>query len=176
MDIKRMASAAAIKAAESSNIVKCRLDRYLSDDKTTFGKFYVSDELICYIVEDQYNAKKVWGETRIPAGDFEISYRYEGSFHQRYKTKFKDIHKGILCVHNAPDWKLIVGDTVFQYILIHLGNSEKDTAGCLLPNTTVNEDTMRGSNSTGAYRKLYPTIANHLDEGRKVVLEVRDLD
>ena len=156
--------------------VNCRLDRYLSDEDTTFGKFFVNDEFVCYIVEDQYNAKKVWGETRIPEGVFEISYRYEGIFHKRYKTKFADIHKGILCVHNAPDWKIIVDDTVFQYILIHLGNSDDDTAGCLLPNTTVNEDTMRGSNSTGAYKKLYSIISEHLDNGKKVSLEVRDLD
>ena len=155
--------------------VICRLKRYKSDEETTLGRFYVQNEFVCYIVEDQFNSKKVWGEMRIPSGEFEISYRYEGRFHNSYKTKFKDIHKGILCVHNPElkdEWKIKVGDIEFRYVLIHLGNDDDDTAGCLLPNTTVNDSTMRGSNSTDAYKKLYSIIAKHLDAGREVKLIV----
>ena len=157
--------------------ITCRLERFKSDDDTTLGRFYVQGRVICFIVEDQKNAQKVWGEARITGGEIEISYRYAGRFHTSYKKKFADIHKGILCVHNPElkkDWKIKVGDTVFQYVLIHLGNTDYDTAGCLLPNTTVDHTKMRGYNSTGAYRKLYTEIRKYLDKGLRVKLIVED--
>jgi len=157
-------------------VVTCKLERFISNNEATLSKFFIQNKFICYIVEDQFATKKLWGEMRIPEGTFDISYRYEGRFHTRYKSKFADFHKGILCVHNAPDWKIIVGDIVFQYVLIHLGNTDDDTAGCLLPNTSVDSQTMRGYNSTDAYEKLYKEIAKYLDKGLTVKLIVEDND
>ena len=47
----------------------------------------------------------------------------------KYLNKFgPDFHKGMLCVTNAPDWKLENNGLTFQYILIHIGN--KDDESC----------------------------------------------
>ena len=156
--------------------MKVELKRYKSNKDYTDGMFFVDGEFICYSVEDEGRTKKVWGETRIPNGTYEISLRKEGRFHERYKKKFKsygaDFHQGMLCVHNAPDWKLITPQMSFQYILIHIGNDDDDTAGCLLPGMTAHADRNFIERSTDAYKKLYPIIRDALLKGEKVTIEV----
>ena len=61
----------------------------------------------------------------MPAGTYKIELRKEGGggFHNKYKKKYGSLHKGMLHVTNVPN---------FEYILIHTGNSDEHTAGCLL--------------------------------------------
>ena len=80
-------------------------------------------KFLCYTLEDEYRKDKVKGETRIPAGTYDIILRKVGSFHTKYSEKFKDMHKGMLWVKDVPN---------FEYILIHIGNTDEDTSGCLL--------------------------------------------
>lgn len=155
--------------------MKLQLKRFKDDGETTLGVFYIKGVAQCFMIEDQEQTRKVWGEMRIPNGVFNVSLRAEGGFHGRYKTKFGQTD-GMLCVHNAPDWKIIVGETVFQYVLIHIGNDDDDTAGCLLPNTSVSFGSMKGSSSTTAYNKIYPIIHSALKRGEKVTIEVTDIE
>jgi hypothetical protein len=152
------------------------LKRFQDDGDTTLGALFVNGVFNCFIVEDQQQTKKVWGEMRIPEGTYDISLRKSGGFHNRYSVKFADMHKGMLCIHNAPEWKIIQGDITFQYVLIHIGNTDEDTAGCLLPNEAVNSRTMKGSGSTNAYKKLYPIITEELLLGRKVKITITDIE
>ena len=50
----------------------------------------------------------------------------------------------------------------FQWILIHIGNTDEDTAGCLLVGTSIN--TTPGDMSIGsskiAYEKFYPMVVD----------------
>ena len=151
------------------------LKRLHDDGETTIGALYIDGVFNCFIVEDQEQTKKVWGEMRIPNGTFDVSLRAEGGFHQRYKKKFGQ-KNGLLCVHNAPNWKIIVDDIVFQYVLIHIGNTDDDTAGCLLPNETINSSTMRGAGSTNAYKRLYPIVEKALLNGEKVKIKISDIE
>ena len=82
----------------------------------------------------------------------------------------------MLCVHNAPNWKIVVDDIVFQYVLIHIGNDDEDTAGCLLPNQAVNSSTMKGTSSTAAYKKLYKIVHAAIKKGEKVRIKVSDIE
>ena len=125
------------------------------------------------MIEDQEQTKKVYGEMRIPNGTFDVSLRAEGGFHNQYKSKFGQ-NDGMLCVHNAPNWKIIQDGITFQYVLIHIGNSDDDTAGCLLPNMSASFETMRGGSSTAAYKLIYPIIVSALKKGEKVTIEVTD--
>ncbi len=65
----------------------------------------------------------------------------------------------------------------FQWILIHIGNNDNDTAGCLLVGDTfvsfVNQDG-RINNSTIAYKRIYPIIANEIARGREVWIAYLD--
>lgn len=148
-----------------------KLIRYNSQDDYTDGMIYVDNEFVCYTIEDEHRSKKVWGETRIPNGTYKIALRKEGGFHKRYSKKF-DFHKGMLCIYNAPNWTLETPDMSFQYILIHIGNTDENTAGCVLVGSTAHMDKNFIGDSTRAYKKLYPIIANALEAGEEVEIQV----
>ena len=151
------------------------LQRFHDDGDTTGGLLFIDGVFQCFIVEDQKNNRKVYGETRIPEGTFSVSLRKEGGFHKRYKEKFGQ-SEGMLCVHNAPNWKIIVKDIVFQHVLIHIGNTDDDTAGCLLPNASFDSILMRGSGSTLAYNRLYPKVKNAILKGEEVKITITDIE
>jgi hypothetical protein len=153
--------------------MKVQLLRYNSENDYTDGMFFIDGKFICYSIEDEQRSKKVWGETCIPNGVYDIALRREGRFHTRYTSKFGSFHKGMLCVSNAPHWKIITPEMSFQYILIHIGNDDDDTAGCLLPGLTANANEGKIGNSTGAYRKLYSIISKALLKGEEVRIEIK---
>ena len=105
-------------------------------------------------------------ETRIPAGEYEIKFRKEGGFHKRYSERYPDIHRGMLHVTNVPN---------FKWILIHTGNQDSHTAGCLLIGETQ-QDLDKGKDgfiggSGDAYKKMYPKVRDALLKGDKVTIE-----
>jgi len=128
-----------------------------------------SKEFLCYTLEDEYRAEKVKHETRIPAGTYEMALRKVGGFHQRYEKRFKDIHKGMLELVGVPN---------FQYILIHCGNTDEHTSGCILVGQTQEYGKKDGwiGRSTQAYFDVYPMIAQALEDGEDVQIEVTDYE
>ncbi len=96
--------------------------RLFQTAEETISILYLDGKFACWILEDQYRAVKVWGDTRIPAGKYKLELRKEGRQHIRYKKKFS-FHKGMIHLMNVLN---------FKYIHFHIGNTEKDTAGCLI--------------------------------------------
>jgi len=142
--------------------------RYNSKDDFTDGVMFVNDEFRCFTLEDEERAVKVYGETRIPNGRYEVKLRKEGGFHARYTKKFgSKWHKGMLHVTNVPS---------FKHILIHIGNDDKDTSGCLLVGMYANADE-KGfiGASTQAYKKIYPEIRDALTRKEKVFIEYKNM-
>lgn len=127
------------------------VDRFTSDSETTVSRVSVDGQFVCFGLEDEFRTQKVKGETRIPAGRYRIGVRTEGGFHNRYKNRFADMHRGMLHVLNVPN---------FEFILIHVGNTQKDTAGCLLVgmNAQTQPGAMRVNSSVAAYKLLYPMV------------------
>lgn len=132
-------------------------------------------KFLCYTLEDEYRpiTEKVMGETRIPAGTYKITLRTVGGFHSRYTEKYgEEFHKGMLWVRDVPG---------FEYILIHTGNTDEHTAGCLLvgdtqtQNITAKPDGFIGSSVT-AYKRIYPPIAKALKDGKNVTITYTDFD
>ena len=82
--------------------MKLEILRFNSSDDFTSGiLFDVSNnkrKFLCYTLEDQAQTQKVWGETRIPAGTYNLSLRKEGGFHTRYAAKFGSFHQGMIHV------------------------------------------------------------------------------
>lgn len=133
--------------------MKLTLIRYSSQAEDTLGLLFIEEKFACYTLEDEYRTTKVYGETRIPAGSYSITLRREGGFHDRYASRFPDIHQGMLHLQDVPG---------FEHILIHCGNRGDDTAGCILVGDTAQQNiTEEGfiGNSTAAYRRIYPQIA-----------------
>lgn len=146
--------------------MKILVDRYLSNDKATLSKVSVDGEFVCFGLEDEFREVKVRGETRIPAGTYKVLPRVTGGFHARYKTDARTApyHRGMLHVQDVPG---------FEYILIHIGNFETQTDGCLLVGTVRNEENMSVLRSAIAYEKLYKKVIGAAFEGN---LEITYVD
>lgn len=126
---------------------------------------------LCYTLEDESRDKKVYGETCIPEGEYSISLRKVGGFHSTYSTRFADIHEGMLHILDVPN---------FEYILIHCGNTDDDTAGCLLLGDTQHSNIVEKNGfigrSTKAYFRVYPPIAKALKNKEEVTIVYRDFE
>lgn len=90
--------------------------------------------------------------------------------HIKYGHRFPDFHLGMLELLHVPN---------YTGIFIHIGNTDDDTAGCLL----TGNGAQYGSNaevtlqySTDAYRRVYPLIAAPLDAGEDVLIDIVDRD
>ena len=106
------------------------LRNYLKE-KYTIGNLYsigidlegkktrmIENQFLCNILEDKFRGndlskKKVYGETCIPEGTYEIKLVYSSHF----KRKLPELQ-------NVP---------FFTNILMHAGNEPKNSLGCLLP-------------------------------------------
>ena len=140
-------------------------------DSTNGILFDVTDErkFLCYTLEDESREEKVYGETCIPEGEYQIKFRNEGGYPAKYSKRFADIHMGMLEVCDVPN---------FKYILIHCGNTDEDTAGCLLVGDTQENNDIKKNGfigkSTKAYMRIYPAIAKALEAGEEVTIAYRD--
>ena len=132
----------------------------------TNGLLFIDGLFECYTLEDQYQEVKVMHETCIPEGTYDVKFRTVGGFHERYKKRYGNSHYGMLHLQDVPG---------FTYILIHAGNTDEHTSGCLIVGETqqdldVSEDGFIGS-SGKAYVKLYDKIAKQLLIGNPVTIE-----
>jgi hypothetical protein len=132
----------------------------------TNGLLFINGIFECYTLEDQYQAVKVMHETCIPEGTYDIKFRKTGGFHAKYSERYKNAHYGMLHIQDVPN---------FTYILIHTGNTDEHTSGCLIVGETqqdleVSKDGFIGS-STVAYKKMYAKVAGQLLQGKDVSIE-----
>lgn len=139
--------------------MKLKVIRYNSEEDYTDGLLFIGDKFECYTLEDEHRTTKVWGETRIPEGCYKVELRTEGGFHERYKAKYPSWHRGMLWVKDVPG---------FEYILIHIGNDDDDTAGCLLVGSTADKDKGFIGASAKAYKDLYLKVIEAIDNGEEI--------
>lgn len=139
------------------------LQRIDKGTESSIGHITIHDGMIsmleCFTCEDEPRIKKLAGKTRIPAGRYEIKLRTEGGMTKRYADKF-DFHQGMLWLQDVPN---------FEWVYMHVGNTHKDTLGCILTGTSVNHDYVNGggtvSNSVDAYKRLYLKVVDALRHG-----------
>ncbi len=147
--------------------MKIQVFRYNSDTDHSNSVILIDGKYECDGLEDEYRRFKQKHETRIPDGTYKIEFRTVGGFHERYKRKFGNWHKGMLWIKDVPN---------FEYILIHIGNSDDNTSGCLLVGYAGRNDQNWVSNSTIAYKSLYPKVRNALQRGEDVTITFTTLD
>ena len=141
--------------------------------RTQFGKdatnglLFVNGVFEAFTLEDEVRDIKVKGEAAIPLGKYEIKFRTVGGFHTKYTSRYgAAFHKGMLELQDVPNYK---------YILIHTGNTDEHTAGCLLVGETQ-QDLDKGKDgfiggSGDAYKKFYPKVRDALIAGEKVTIK-----
>lgn len=151
-----------------------RLLRFSSRNESTLGLLFNTTcgvvTWLCFTIEDEYRTKKVYGQTRIPSGTYNIVFKTTGKHHKKYKQKYPTLHEGMLLLEDVPN---------FTDILIHTGNTSQDTAGCLLiANTAYENITEKGKigSSVVAYKRVYSEIADLLSNGEKVTIKIVDYD
>lgn len=143
--------------------LELRRSQGLLTDKSSISKLYVDGKYECYILEDkdrgltqsmslaEITARKVYGETAIPKGRYEIVITESA----RFKRKLP----------------LLLDVIGYEGIRIHTGNVAADTHGCLLPCTVISKDF--GGQSTQAFNNLYAKIEKALNNKEKVFITIK---
>lgn len=138
------------------------VERFSGQSDSTLGLLFergdVQDNWLCFTLEDEHRDVKVAGETRIPDGVYKLKLRTHGGFHNRYKEKYP-FHIGMIEVCDVPG---------FTDILIHTGNTDDHTAGCLLlGDSAVQNVTKEGSvgSSVDAYKRVYQRMIQAMAAG-----------
>lgn len=132
----------------------------------TIGKMYVDGEYVCDTLEDkdrgltsnmsvaQICGVKIKGETAIPTGRYlvdmkTVSPRFGG------RTQYQFCRGRLPRLCNTPG---------YQGVLIHCGNTAKDTEGCILVGQVLN--------STATFRKLYPILKTADERGEQIWITI----
>lgn len=103
------------------------LKRIARRDTYTIGRLYIDGTYFCDTCEDAdrlfFGKPKVMHETAIPCGRYEITQEVRSPRFGE-KSPYKEVCKGYVPrLQNVPQ---------FDGILIHVGNSAKDSSGCIL--------------------------------------------
>lgn len=88
------------------------LKRTYKGPEYTIGKLYINKEYFCDTLEDTIRKEKIYAETAIPFGKYEVTITYS--------PRFK---KNLPLLLNVPN---------FEGVRIHSGNTKDDTEGCIL--------------------------------------------
>lgn len=151
------------------------LIRFSSQKNDTLGLLMDSSngvsKFLCFTLEDEFRTNKIYGETRIPDGKYKIKLRTKGGFHERYTNKYgSEFHKGMLHLQDVPN---------FEHVLIHTGNDDDDTAGCILVGNQTRENVTNDGfigDSVSAYKRIYPAIRDAILQGSAVFIKIINLD
>ena len=147
------------------------LRRIALRDTYTIGRLYVDNVYVCDTLEDcvrdlnrngQFDngEKKVYGETAIPFGRYEVELNVKSPKYSNFaKYPWAKPYGGFL-----PRLKNVNG---FEGILIHVGNTPKDTLGCIL----VGYNTIKGQ-LTDSRKAFFFFFYKYLTPARKIVEKV----
>lgn len=139
------------------------IERKWKKETYTIGRLLVNGEFLCNTLElkdvgmtkrmplDVIKQKKVFGETAIPTGKYRIDYRMSYKFDKK-RAYLLDV-------------------PAFIGIMIHEGNTRKDTMGCIL----VGMNTVKGTVTDSRHWLdiLNGKIENALERGEPVSVFIR---
>lgn len=151
--------------------MKLKLHRIALKETYTVGRLYVDGKYICDTIEDKVRdlnkngrfdngEKKVYGETAIPYGTYPVTLKVQSQkFKGKSQYKFCDAYIPRLLNVNS-----------FDGVLIHIGNTAKDSLGCIL----VGRNTIVGrvTDSTETFKNLYHILRAASDRGEKITIQI----
>lgn len=145
-------------------------NRYRFGAEFTLGRLLVQGIPDGYVMEDEIRSVKVKRETAIPYGIYELAVRQSPKFSKAFLWSDS---RNMLIKASQPkpadgqpdDWRLhdliwLKNVTNFEYVLIHWGNTEDQTDGCLLVGRLAGKLNGRDAvlESQKYYMNLYPRI------------------
>ncbi len=134
--------------------MKLLVKRYKKTEKSTLGKMYVDGKFECHTLEDvvRESGIKVKGQTAIPEGTYTVLIGPSPAHNNRLYMR----------IQNVP---------LFSGILIHSGNTDKDTEGCILVGQkVVNDDYISGGSI--ALPLLFNKVKEAIDKGENVEIKI----
>lgn len=143
-------------------------------DTYTLGNLFVNGTYFCDTLEDkdrglidsmtldEIKSKKVYGQTAIPKGTYEITLDVVSPKFSKYPF-YMEVCKGKL-----PRLQNVKG---FEGILIHAGNTDKDSAGCLLVGMNLERGKVLKSQET--FRKLYKMLSEAKLRGEYIQITIK---
>lgn len=152
--------------------MEIELKRIARREGYTIGRLSVDGARVCDTLEDrdrgltsrmsvaQICGVKVKGETAIPTGRYLVDMR-------TVSPRFGGRAQYAFCKGRLPR---LVGVSGFDGVLIHCGNTARDTEGCVL----VGENKAVGKvlNSTETFRKLYPMLKAADERGERIWITI----
>ena len=128
--------------------MKLMLERDRPSLTCTMGTLLVDGAFECFTLEDLPQEIKVPGETRIPAGTYQVKITWS--------PRFK-------CL-----MPLLIDVPGFDGIRIHPGNSAEDTHGCILVGETESAEWL------GKSRKAYDHLFSKMQDAQFITIEIKD--
>lgn len=149
------------------------VDRKWKKQSYTISNLYINGEWFCNCLEDtdrgldnsmsedMIRTLKKPSITAIPRGTYEITLDVVSPKYSKIQF-YKDV-----CSGKVPRLKNVKG---FDGILIHAGNTDKDSSGCLL----VGQNKVKGQvvNSKETFKQLYQLLQDRKNKGEKITIKI----
>lgn len=120
--------------------MKIEVNREPTFPGCTIGRMSVNGVFECFTLEDVVRDEKIFGETAIPTGTYEVIVTFSPHFQR--------------------DLPLLVGVPNFEGVRIHSGNTAADTEGCILVGST------RSDCSVGASRVAFNSLFEKIKDAK----------
>lgn len=153
--------------------MKISLKRIYTNSQYTIGHLYVDGTYVCDVLEDadrglkdsmtleEIRAKKIKDKTAIPQGNYKVTMNVISPRFSK-KKYYKDF-----CGGRLPRITSVKG---FDGVLIHIGNTDKDSSGCLI--VGYNKEKGKVLNSKQAFEKLYRMLDSANRNGEKIDIKI----
>lgn len=153
--------------------MKITVDRKYKKSAYTIGKMYIDGVYFCDTLEDKdrglkqtdslatIRRVKVAGQTAIPTGTYKVTLGVQSP---KYSTR----PQYAFCNGYVPRLLDVKG---YEGILIHIGNTNADTSGCLL----VGRNTEVGKvlSSTVTFTTLYAKLKSAYAKGEGITITIK---
>lgn len=148
------------------------LERKFKKSEYTIGRLYIDGKFFCNTMEDtdrgltqttpldEIRRIKVYSKTAIPTGYYKITLDVVSPKYSK-KQQYKAIDGKLPRLLDVPG---------FEGILIHIGNTASDSAGCIL----VGHNKARGQviNSTSTFNELYSLLLDRKRKGEEIFIKI----
>lgn len=169
---------------ENKGTLELLVDRTYKGEKYTIGHLYLEcpvrngrverGTLFCDTIEDPdrglrsdmplsvIKSKKVYGRTAIPTGRYRVAMGVQSPTYAK---------KPEWMAYNNAEMPRIEGVPGWSGCLIHTGNTEDDTLGCLIVGVNSKPGYVLQSRTT--FRKLFPILVEAHKQGREIYITYR---
>ena len=143
--------------------MKLKLIRKYRKQDYTIGKLYVDGAYFCDTLEDYdrlyFGGIKVAGRTAIPVGTYKVVLNVQSPKYAR-KDYWRKYNNGYM--------PRLLSVPMFSGILIHPGNTAKDTDGCII--VGLNTKVGMVTNSLENFKRLYELMKQSKEE---ITIEIK---